>query len=83
MEGGLDVSFRFYTDKVENLNAFGKSPILDNYLDALYYNPEKVWENIKYSNPEINLFQVFDRSGNEIIFEGDSIARIEDFSSIS
>jgi two-component system, NtrC family, nitrogen regulation sensor histidine kinase NtrY len=83
VEGGLDVSVRFYTDKVENLSTFGKSPLLEEYLDDLLYNPQKVWENIEYSNPEINILQVFDKNGNEIIYKGDSNARIEDFNNIN
>lgn len=82
VEGGLDVSVRFYTDKVENLSTFGKSPLLEKYLDDLLINPEKVWENINYSNPEINTFQIFDRSGKEIIFKGDDIARVENFKNL-
>jgi len=77
MEGGLEVSIRFYRDKVENLSTFGKSPLLEEFLDELSKNPDRVWENIRYSNPEINILQVFDSSGNEVIFEGDSIARVE------
>ncbi len=83
MEGGLDVSVRFYTDKVENLSTYGKSPLLEEFLDELSNNPDRVWENIRYSNPEINVFQVFDKNGNEVIFEGDSITKIEDLKDIN
>ena len=78
LQGGLSISLDYYHKMVENLNRFGKSPLLSSLLRDLERNPQRVWKNITEANSLINLFQVFDAQGREVFFGGQVEARLQD-----
>ena len=64
LEGGVQISLAYRSDKDANINRFSQSPLLSTLLKPLQEDPEQAWQNIQNANPEINLFQVFDETGN-------------------
>ncbi len=82
MEGGLSLSLEYRISKVENLKRFSSSFLLPDFLVNIDEDPQKVWDSIQNANPEINLLQIFDSDGEELIFEGDEAGRVSDITSL-
>jgi nitrogen fixation/metabolism regulation signal transduction histidine kinase len=78
LEGGVTVSLAYRADKDSNLNRFSQSPMLASLLAPLAREPQRAWNAVRQANPEINLFQVFDAEGAEIIYRGPEEGRTED-----
>ncbi len=78
LESSLTISLAYHTDKVRNLRVFASSPVLARMLEGVEADPEQAWRAVTGANPEIGVMQVFDSSGRELFFRGDSKARVED-----
>lgn len=82
LKGGLNISLDYYDDKVETLRNFGTSYHLRTLLQGMERNPDRVWNNIKELNSDIDFIEVFDHLGREVFFRGSVDGRVTEFSTI-
>ncbi len=82
LKGGLNISLDYYDDKVETLRNFGTSYHLRTLLQGMERNPDRVWDNIKELNSDIDFIEVFDHLGQEVFFRGSVDGRVTEFSTI-
>lgn len=76
INGGLNLSLDYYNDKIESLNTFGESPILNGLLSDIDKSPKRTWTTIKGLKPDIDSFQIFNDKRESIFFTGNEKAEI-------
>ncbi|HUX19848.1 MAG TPA: ATP-binding protein [Spirochaetia bacterium] len=77
LQGGIDIALEFVNDRLTNLTTFGDSDVLAFILRDIDRSPDRVWTNIHGADPAVSAVQVFDESGKELYFRGQTAAQIK------
>ena len=77
LTGGVDVALQYYSETIESLKLFSKGELLETLLRNYHDNPDRLWETILQANPQVDALQLFDASGEERAFWGETQARRE------
>ncbi len=82
LNSGLKIALTYYQGRVNELDSFTRSDVLDFLLKDFKRNPDLAWERIQSINRGISFIQLFDRNGREVYFMGNGEGRLADFDSI-
>ena len=77
LNDGLEIALKYYNDKIRNLEEFGESRILATVITNRQDPPDQLWETVHEINPLIDSLQLFDETGAELLFFGESRARLD------
>ncbi|HDQ14984.1 MAG TPA: hypothetical protein ENN41_09260, partial [Sediminispirochaeta sp.] len=81
LKGGLDIALTYNRESLTGLSRLAGSSILPDTVREHMEDPEELWANLQSFAPDIDAIQVYDQGGREVLFVGDSAARMEELPS--
>lgn len=82
ISGGVDIALKYDREKYRNLESYLSGTHFDNLFSRYGTNsPDRFWETIQYTSPDVDSIQLFDAQGSSVFFRGDTRAQLEELSS--
>ncbi|AFG38692.1 sensor histidine kinase [Spirochaeta africana] len=76
IRGGLAISIGYYSERVDDLESFADSPVVQGLLSSALSEPERAWENLQSLSPRLDAIQVWGPQGEELFHAGVPEVRI-------